>query len=82
VRSLPLSSFCALDADGGRRTSSDLALSKSTIARNADFSVSVTVKNGGSIAAKEVVQVYATDLFASAVTANTQLVGFAKVEIP
>jgi beta-glucosidase len=43
--------------------------------------VTVTVKNSGTIDAKEVVQVYVTDILASVVVPNTQLVGFVKVSI-
>jgi beta-glucosidase len=59
-----------------------MALSASTIHTSDAFSVSVSVANGGAMDAAEVVQVYATDLAASAVTANTALVGFAKVTVP
>ncbi|KAG6890480.1 hypothetical protein C0992_001148 [Termitomyces sp. T32_za158] len=60
----------------------DLTLSTSTIKQSEDFNVSVTVHNTGSVAGKEVVQVYITDLVSSTVTPNQELVGFQKVEIP
>ncbi|KAG6820323.1 hypothetical protein H0H93_002172 [Arthromyces matolae] len=60
----------------------DIKLSSSTIKRSQDFSISVTVHNTGSVDGKEVVQVYITDLVASVVTENQQLVGFKKVFIP
>jgi beta-glucosidase len=59
-----------------------MALNASTIAPGAGFAVSVTVHNGGAVDAKEVVQVYLTDVVASAVTPNTALAGFAKVSVP
>jgi len=60
----------------------DLTLSPPTISTKQDFKVSVTVHNTGPVAGKEVVQVYMTDLVSSVVTANQQLVGFAKVDVP
>ncbi|KAG6840548.1 hypothetical protein C0991_005865 [Blastosporella zonata] len=60
----------------------DIKLSSSTIGRSQGFSVSVTVHNTGSVDGKEVVQVYMTDLLSSVVTANQQLIGFQKVDIP
>lgn len=54
----------------------------STIKRGADFNVTVTVHNTGSVDGKEVVQLYATDVLSSVVTPNQQLVGFQKVDIP
>ncbi|KAF8075743.1 glycosyl hydrolase family 3 C-terminal domain-containing protein [Lyophyllum atratum] len=60
----------------------NLKLSSTSIGRTQDFSVSVTVSNTGSVAGKEVVQVYITDVMSSVVTANQQLVGFKKVSIP
>ncbi|KAJ7342635.1 glycoside hydrolase superfamily [Mycena albidolilacea] len=59
-----------------------LQLSPSTISKTQNFNVIVTVHNTGSVAGKEVVQVYMTDLVSSVVTANQQLVGFQKVDIP
>jgi beta-glucosidase len=59
-----------------------MALSASSVHKADGFSVSVTVANRGARDAAEVVQVYATDAAASIVTANTALVGFAKVSVP
>ncbi|KAJ7210628.1 glycoside hydrolase family 3 protein [Mycena haematopus] len=59
-----------------------LQLSPSTISATQNFNVIVTVHNTGSVDGKEVVQVYMTDLISSVVTANQQLVGFQKVDIP
>jgi len=51
-----------------------------TLSRDAkSFKVVVNVKNTGSVAGKETVQVYATDKVASVVTVNQKLVGFNKV---
>ncbi|KAF9037100.1 glycoside hydrolase family 3 protein [Panaeolus papilionaceus] len=61
---------------------SNIKLSPATIKSTGSFTVSVTVKNTGAVAGKEVVQVYATDKVASIVTPNQILVGFEKVEIP
>ncbi|KAJ7733286.1 glycoside hydrolase [Mycena metata] len=59
-----------------------LKISPSTISTTQDFNVIVTVHNSGSVDGKEVVQVYMTDVVSSVVTANQQLVGFQKVNIP
>ncbi|KAJ7124473.1 glycoside hydrolase family 3 protein [Mycena epipterygia] len=59
-----------------------LSLSPSTISTTQNFNVIVTVHNSGSVAGKEVVQVYMTDLISSVVTPNQQLIGFQKVNIP
>ncbi|KAJ7165662.1 glycoside hydrolase superfamily [Mycena crocata] len=59
-----------------------LQLSPSTITKTQNFNVVVTVRNTGSVAGKEVVQVYMTDLVSSVVTPNQQLIGFQKVNIP
>ncbi|KAJ7174638.1 glycoside hydrolase superfamily [Mycena filopes] len=59
-----------------------LKISPSTISTTQDFNVVVTVHNSGSVAGKEVVQVYMTDVVSSVVTPNQQLVGFQKVNIP
>ncbi|KAF8874876.1 glycoside hydrolase family 3 protein [Gymnopilus junonius] len=61
---------------------SNLQLSPSTISKTQNFTVTVTVKNTGPVAGKEVVQVYMADDVASVVTPNQQLVGFEKVNIP
>ncbi|KAF8996334.1 glycoside hydrolase [Cyathus striatus] len=60
----------------------DLKLTPSTIGKSQNFNVTVTVRNTGSVAGKEVVQVYLTDLVSSVVTPNQELVGFKKVDIP
>ncbi|KAJ7597640.1 glycoside hydrolase superfamily [Mycena floridula] len=60
----------------------NLKLTPSTIKQGSDFTVTVTVHNTGSVAGKEVVQVYITDLVSSVVSPNQQLAGFQKVEIP
>ncbi|KAG7093367.1 hypothetical protein E1B28_007049 [Marasmius oreades] len=60
----------------------DFTLNPSTIGPTDSFNVTVTVHNTGSVDGQEVVQVYATDVFSSVVTANQQLVGFEKVQIP
>ncbi|KAF7354607.1 Glycoside hydrolase family 3 protein [Mycena sanguinolenta] len=60
----------------------DLQISPSTISTTQNFNVIVTVHNTGPVDGKEVVQVYMTDLISSVVTANQQLVGFQKVDIP
>ncbi|KAF4600387.1 hypothetical protein EYR38_005012 [Pleurotus pulmonarius] len=61
---------------------SNIALTPSTVSKNGKFTVSVTVSNTGAVAGKEVVQIYVTDIVASVVTPNQELVGFQKVEIP
>jgi beta-glucosidase len=58
---------------------SDLRLSSKTINSNGDVSVSVTVKNTGQRAGKEVVQLYVSDLVASLSPAGKRLKRFAKV---
>jgi beta-glucosidase len=60
-------------------TYSDLRLNKKTIAGNEDISVSVTVKNSGKRAGKEVVQLYLSDLVASLSPPGIRLKRFAKV---
>ncbi|KAF8230984.1 family 3 glycoside hydrolase [Tricholoma matsutake] len=57
-------------------------LSSSIIGTNQNFNITVTVHNMGSVAGKEVVQVYLTDLVSSVVTPNQELVRFQKVDIP
>jgi beta-glucosidase len=58
---------------------SDLRLNPKTISGNGDLSVSVTVKNSGQRAGKEVVQLYLSDLVASLSPAGKRLKRFAKV---
>ncbi|KAJ6473135.1 glycoside hydrolase family 3 protein [Mycena sanguinolenta] len=60
----------------------DVQISPSTIGTTQNFNVIVTVHNTGPVDGKEVVQVYMTDVISSVVTANKQLVGFQKVDIP
>ncbi|KAJ7200973.1 glycoside hydrolase superfamily [Mycena rebaudengoi] len=63
-------------------TYTNLKLSKSTIGKNEDFNVMVTVRNSGAVAGMEVVQVYMTDLISSVVTPVQELVGFQKINLP
>ena len=58
---------------------SDLRLNTKTVNENGDVSVSVTVKNSGQRAGKEVVQLYVSDLVASLSPAGKRLKRFAKV---
>jgi beta-glucosidase len=58
---------------------SDLRLNTKTVNGNGDLSVSVTVKNSGQRAGKEVVQLYVSDLVASLSPAGKRLRRFAKV---
>ncbi|KAH7099310.1 glycoside hydrolase superfamily [Auriculariales sp. MPI-PUGE-AT-0066] len=54
----------------------------SSVSKNAKtFTITVNVKNSGAVAGKEVVQVYVTDVAASVVTPNQQMVGFVKVDL-
>jgi beta-glucosidase len=58
---------------------SDLKLDKHGMARGGDVSVSLTVKNTGQRAGKEVVQIYLRDLVASVTPPGKRLKRFAKV---
>lgn len=58
---------------------SDLRLDKKTIANNGDLSVSITVKNSGQRAGKEVIQLYLSDLVASLSPPGKRLRRFAKI---
>src|SRR5258706_4520986 len=58
---------------------SDLRLDKQTITSNGNVSVTVTVKNSGQRAGKEVLQLYFSDLVASLSPAGKRLKRFAKV---
>jgi beta-glucosidase len=58
---------------------SDLKLDKRAIARGGDVNISVTVKNTGQRAGKEVVQVYLRDVVASVTPPGKRLKRFAKV---
>ncbi|KAH8830313.1 glycoside hydrolase superfamily [Flagelloscypha sp. PMI_526] len=61
---------------------SGLQIEPATISPGAGFTVSVTVRNSGSMDSKEVVQVYLVDNVSSVVTPNQYLAGFTKVLIP
>jgi len=56
-----------------------LRLNNAVIPTNGEVEVSIDVKNTGSIAGKEVVQLYLTDLYGSVTRPNKQLKGFEKV---
>lgn len=58
---------------------SNLRLSNTVIPINGEVEVSIDVKNTGSIAGKEVVQLYLTDLYGSVTRPNKQLKGFEKI---
>lgn len=58
---------------------SDLRLSQNTISSRDDLALSVTVKNSGNRAGKEIVQVYVSDLVASLSPAGKRLKRFAKI---
>ena len=60
---------------------SDLRLEKQTIGANEELPVSVTVKNTGNRAGKEVVLVYVSDLVASISPPNRRLRRFAKINL-
>jgi beta-glucosidase len=60
---------------------SNLRLSSQSIGTSDNFNVTVTVRNTGSRAGKEVVQVYITDQDSSIVTPNQELVGFQKISL-
>jgi beta-glucosidase len=57
----------------------ELQLNKKTVTGNVDLSVSITVKNSGQRAGKEVVQLYVSDLVGSLSPAGKRLKRFAKV---
>ncbi|KAF8317080.1 glycoside hydrolase [Clavulina sp. PMI_390] len=57
---------------------SNLRLSKSSLKATDTLTVTVNVKNSGSVAGKEVVQAYVTDVVSSVVTPNQYLAGFQK----
>ncbi|KIO21728.1 glycoside hydrolase family 3 protein [Tulasnella calospora MUT 4182] len=61
---------------------SNLRLSKTKLKASDTLTVTVSVSNTGSRDGKEVVQAYVTDQVASVVTANQNLEGFKKVNIP
>ena len=60
---------------------SDLRISQKTISASDELSVSVTVRNTGSRAGKEVVQLYVRDLVASISPPNRRLKRFAKIHL-
>ncbi|KAJ3760101.1 glycoside hydrolase [Lentinula raphanica] len=60
----------------------DLSLNPASIGTSENFNVSVTVHNTGTVAGKEVVQVYLSDVVSSVVTPIQRLVGFQKVDLP
>ena len=60
---------------------SDLKLDRRTVARGGTINVSVTVKNTGSRAGKEVVQLYLRDLVASVTPPGKRLKRFAKIDL-
>lgn len=60
---------------------SGLTLASQTLSARQPLKLSVKVKNTGTVAGKEVVQVYVTDVVSSVVTPVRQLVGFEKVSI-
>jgi beta-glucosidase len=60
---------------------SDLRLGQKTITVNDDLSISITVKNTGSRAGKEVVQLYLGDLVASLSPPGKRLKRFAKINL-
>ncbi|KAJ3778547.1 glycoside hydrolase superfamily [Lentinula raphanica] len=60
----------------------DLSLNPASIGTSENFNVSVTVHNTGTVAGKEVIQVYLSDVVSSVVTPIQRLVGFQKVDLP
>ncbi len=60
---------------------SGLTLASQSLGKGQALELSVTVKNTGSVAGKEVVQVYVTDVVSSVVTPVRNLVGFEKVTL-
>lgn len=60
---------------------SDLHLSQKTIADTDTLIVSIKVKNTGSVAGKEIVQVYVQDVESTAFRPKKELKGFAKVAL-
>ena len=60
---------------------SNLRLAASTLARGQAAAVSVDVENTGPLAGDEIVQVYVTDVVASATWVNKALKGFARVHL-
>ncbi|KAG9052626.1 hypothetical protein FS842_009571 [Serendipita sp. 407] len=60
---------------------SGLTLAKQNLGAGEPLKLSVTVKNTGTVAGKEVVQIYVTDVLSSVVVPVRNLVGFSKVEL-
>ncbi len=60
---------------------SDLVLSKSEIAVDEDFEVSVTVTNKGEFDGKEIVELYYKDVISSVMTPEKNLCAFKKIEL-
>ncbi|MFT3794877.1 beta-glucosidase BglX [Flavobacterium sp.] len=60
---------------------SDLKLSKTTVRKNENLEVAVTVTNTGKIAGEEVVQLYLKDKVASIVRPVKELKGFQKIKL-
>lgn len=58
---------------------SNLKISANEISESDELTVTVDVKNDGSIGGKEVVQLYLTDLYGSVTRPNKQLKGFEKI---
>jgi beta-glucosidase len=58
---------------------SNLKISSQEITENEELTVKIDVKNDGSLAGKEVVQLYLTDVYGSVTRPNKQLKGFEKV---
>ncbi|NWQ41789.1 glycoside hydrolase family 3 C-terminal domain-containing protein [Bacillus sp. EB106-08-02-XG196] len=60
---------------------SNLTVDNKTIKDTDTVSVTVTVKNAGSVAGKETVQLYVQDVVSSVIRPNKELKGFEKVEL-
>jgi beta-glucosidase len=60
---------------------SDLAVKSGVATMDDDFTVTVSVRNTGSVAGKEVVQLYVSDLFRSIVPPGRELKAFKKVAL-
>ena len=58
---------------------SNLKISSQEITENEELTVKIDVKNNGTLAGKEVVQLYLTDVYGSVTRPNKQLKGFEKV---
>lgn len=60
---------------------SNVTLSKNSVSATDTITATVSVTNNGTVAGKEVVQVYVQDVLASVAVPNKQLKGFKKVDI-